>query len=243
MGVSPRPIGPGSLRRLWRAMRLRLARVRNRGLSTREVFSRVYRENAWGGGAGEFCSGDGSSERHAAAYAEMVRGFVREKGIARVVDLGCGDHVVGSRILMDGLQYVGVDIVEELVRRNRERYGRSGVTFACLDMIVDELPDGDLCLVRQVLQHLSNAQIGAVLRKVGKYRYVLLTEHYPAPSVAVVPNRDKPHGGDTRIYDDSAVFVDLPPFGVKVSRLMLEVAAGVDLVRPGETLRTFLIEN
>jgi len=31
--------------------------------------------------------------------------------------------------------------------------------FLCLDIISDELPDGDLCLLREVLQHLSNREM------------------------------------------------------------------------------------
>jgi len=77
------------------------------------------------------------------------------------------------------------------------------------------------------------------------HKYVLVTEHYPAPFVKSQPNLDKPHGPDTRIYDNSAVYLDLPPFNVRSDKisLVLDISAEAYLVNKGERLRTFMIEN
>jgi hypothetical protein len=48
--------------------------------------------------------------------------------------------------------------------------------FRELDIAKDELPLGDCAILRQVLQHLSNAEISCG-RKLYAYKYVLLTEH------------------------------------------------------------------
>ena len=213
--------------------------MRNKNLAVREVFTRIYDNSEWGGKPGDYCSGTRSS--HASLYGDMVKSFIRENRVLSVVDLGCGDFVAGRKLLVDGVKYIGVDIVDSLIRRNQREYGSENVSFHCLDIISDPLPDGELCLIRQVLQHLSNSQIKAVLRKIGKYNYVMITEHYPGSSVSVVPNKDKPHGADTRICDKSAVYLDLPPFNMRISRVMLEVEAGLNLAARGEVIRTFLI--
>lgn len=70
------------------------------------------------------------------------------------------------------LRYVGVDAVPDLIAYNRSRFGGPQVEFRCTNLIDDELPDGELCLIRQVLQHLSNAEISRVLAKCAKYQYV-----------------------------------------------------------------------
>src|SRR5262249_41309949 len=102
----------------------------------------------------------------------------------------------------------------------------------------------DLCLVRQVLQHLSNHQIGAVLRKLQQYPLVMITEHYPAPdAAAIVPNKDKAAGADTRITDGSAVFLDRPPFNLAIVQLLVDVETPHWLASPGERLKTFLCER
>lgn len=234
---------PRRVVRLVDRARVWVMRRRNAALPTRDVFTRIYEANRWGGEGGDFFSGSGSTKDFAEQYAAAVKTLIREEGIARVVDLGCGDFTVGEKLQMEGVEYVGVDIVERLVEHLREQYATPQTSFRCLDITKDELPDGDLCLIRQVLQHLSNDQIAAILRQVRKYRYVLVTEHYPAPSVAVVPNRDKVHGGDTRTYDHSAVFLDRPPFGVKGLRKVLELPARDWLVTEGETITTYLFEN
>jgi SAM-dependent methyltransferase len=238
--LAKRIVPRGLLVAAYRKLLLPRMRRANACRSVGEVFTRIYMNNEWGGKRGEFYSGSGSSEFHAAKYAEAVRGFIRGNGVRTVVDLGCGDFVVGRQLAMPGVRYIGVDVVEELVSHNQREYGNADTSFQFLDIIEDELPDGDLCLLRQVLQHLSNAQIGKVLAKVRRYPFALITEHYPGPSVAVVPNKDKPHGSDTRIYDGSAVYLDRPPFSLEGLELVLEMDAVDHLVSDGETLRTFL---
>jgi SAM-dependent methyltransferase len=238
-----RAFAPRPLLELARRRRIALVRERNRQRSAREIFADIYRDNKWGGADGTFHSGSGSTTEHAERYASFVNHFARDHGVRRIVDLGCGDFTVGARLLESGAEYVGVDIVPELVERNERAYGSLHVSFRCLDIIADELPPGDLCLVRQVLQHLSNEQIESVLNNLRRYRYVLVTEHYPSPDVVLRPNVDKPCGEDVRIYDGSGVVLDAAPFCRRVEGPLLDVDAGHCLVRTGERIRTYLLEN
>jgi SAM-dependent methyltransferase len=229
--------------RFWRRKQLEGIRRHNAGRNVAEIFAEIYRENRWGGERGRFHSGSGSSGDHAKAYANVITTFIRNQNIRRVVDLGCGDFRIGAQLLDTGILYTGVDIVAELVQTNTEQYASERVRFECLNIIEDELPDGDLCLIRQVLQHLSNEQISRVLTRVEKYRYVIVTEHYPAPSALRHKNLDKPCGEDVRVYDGSAVFLDAPPFNRHLSGPLLDVDAVRHLVTAGERIRTYLLEN
>ena len=236
-------VNPAGLVGRYHRLRREQLRERNRQLSVKEVFTRVYRDSEWHGAAGEFDSGYGSQNDMAAPYCAAVRDFMKARKIASVADLGCGDFRVGAGLQMAGVEYVGVDIVDDLIAQNQERHGGAAVSFRCLDIIADELPDADLCLVRQVLQHLSNAQIAVALAKLKKYRYALITEHYPAPERAAAPNLDKPHGSDTRIFDDSGVYLDKPPFNVNNLTEFLNLEATRYLVAPGERIVTFLLDT
>jgi hypothetical protein len=100
------------------------------------------------------------------------------------------------------------------------------------------LPDGDLCLVRQVLQHLSNAEISKVLENVRKYKYLIVTEHYPNPVIKMKPNLDIPHGPTVRLRYDSAVVLDKPPFNLKNTQLLLDVEAEEET-----RIKTFLVSR
>jgi len=206
-----------------------------------QVFSEIYETRLWGVDEAErFCSGSGSRGHIAKEYATFVRSFIKEHHIQSVADLGCGDFVIGSQIAEVVDTYIGVDVVPELIEYLKIKYRLRGAEFRCANIVEDELPSAQLCLVRQVFQHLSNQQIVKVAAKLTKYQYVLVTEHYPAPYRAVAPNRDKPHGPDTRLLDDSAVHLDEPPFGLAVQEV-LSVRAAPCQIAEGETIRTFLI--
>jgi len=209
--------------RLWVIPKQRLT---YRHLSTRDVFRRIYASGVWGG---EFCSGEGSAD--AENYCEIVRSVVTDKRIATVVDLGCGDFRVG-KALASFTEYVGVDVVPEMIERNRTKF--PGVRFECLDLIVDALPKADLAIVRQVFQHLSNAQIAAALENLKQYRFLLVSEHVPKNPRQF--NRDKVHGPDVRAYYGSGVYVDQPPF----SR---GIACEWNLPLGDDVLRTVLIQQ
>ncbi|MBS0379254.1 MAG: class I SAM-dependent methyltransferase [Proteobacteria bacterium] len=236
-------IAPEELKTLWRRHRINRLRKRNRTREVDEIFSDIYRRNRWGGEQGELHSGSGSTEEHARRYAQTVNEFIRAHGIRSVVDLGCGDFRVARSLQREGLRYTGVDIVPDLIETNRRLYGSERVRFQCMNIIEERLPQAELCLVRQVLQHLSNAQISRVLANTRQYPYVLVTEHYPASSNVRALNLDKPCGEDVRIYDGSAVFLDAPPFDVEVAATLLDVDAGEWLVAPGERIRTFLVRS
>jgi hypothetical protein len=111
-----------------------------------------------------------------------------------------------------------------------------------LDATRDPLPDGDLCLIREVLQHLSNRQIASVLQAARKFRYVIYSDYQPPAGIQCLPNRDIPHGRDTRIWKNSAVLLDQAPFNREVE-LLLEVESQEVLLQPGECIRTFLLTD
>ena len=238
---SLKQIVPRPMVAIYRRLRLLRLRKANRDRLVADVFADIYKNGEWGGQFGQFCSGSGSNEYHASRYADVIRAVIRDKKIRSVVDLGCGDFTVGAKLQMEGVRYTGVDIVCDLIRLNQEKFGSANVSFQCADIITEDLPAGDLCLIRQVLQHLSNAEILSILKNVRKYEYVIITEHYPAPFVRYLPNLDKPHGPDTRIYDNSAVYLDQPPFNVSNLATIFEDDAQSCLVNPGEKIRSFLI--
>jgi SAM-dependent methyltransferase len=213
------------------------------------VFTQIYKENLWGNCKPHadkefpFYSGPGSAEPTANPYAECVRQFIELHGVGSVVDLGCGDFRVGSRIVQPSIHYIGIDIVEALVQANVARFGDDDVEFRCLDIIKDELPEGDLCLLREVAQHLSNAQILQILPKLKAFRWVIVTESLPGPVGSFKSNRDKPHGREARVVLRSGIVLTDPPFNVPSAELLLEVPAVRSAHVEGERASTFLLSN
>jgi hypothetical protein len=165
----------------------------NVGRSTSEVFSEIYANNTWGGKPGEFHSGSGSYGLAATRYLDTINEFIANHN-------------------------TGVDVVPALVDRNNAEFGSAHRRFMCLDAAgADALPSGDLCLVRQVMQHLSNDQIQVILGKLKVFKYVIVTEHQPSVRDFKAPNIDKAHGKDTRLYYGSGVYLDKSPYGAKLT--------------------------
>lgn len=206
-------------------------------LSAAQAFSRIYSTNGWGSQVEEpYCSGTGSGGTAADEYCRFVSTLIRERGIQSVVDLGCGDFRIGRRIVADtGVRYTGVDIVPALVSYYQQRFSSDHVRFECANIATDPLPDAQLCLLRQVLQHLSNAEIRCVLTNVSKYSNVLISEHVPVHPRCF--NRDKTHGPDIRAYFGSGVYPDREPFSERPD-LVWEAPLERDSV-----LRTLLLRH
>jgi len=193
----------------------------------KDVFSSIYRDKVWGGG-GEFNSGFGShdpavTEPYVAAISEFL-GNLASKPV--IVDLGCGDFAIGSQLVGLSQRYVGCDIVQELIEYNKKTFVSDNLTFQTVNIASDSLPTGDVAFIRQVLQHLSNAHISAILPKLKQFQYLVVTEDLP--TVAFLPNRDKPTGAGTRGDWKSGVVLDNPPFSLKCSskRVLCSVIHG-----------------
>lgn len=189
-------------------------------------------------GGGKFCSGDGFTEAFAVQYGAMIRRFIVENDVGTVVDLGCGDFEVASKLVSQRINYTGIDVVEPLVEHNNLIFSSDRVRFVCMDVAEEDPPNADLCLIRQVLQHLSNAEIKRILDRCAKYPFLIVTEHYPPRDRSTLPNLDIPHGPGIRAYYDSAVVLDEPPFSLKNVSLLSETEG-----KDGSMLKSFLVDN
>ena len=170
-----------------------------------EVFEEVYRSRSWGEEEGtEFFSGIGSRGRPAEDYVREMAALLQqhEQELGRpltVVDIGCGDFEVGPALVEQcpTLTYVGCDVVAPLIQRNQEQYSSGRVSFRNLDVVEEAPPAGDICLVRQVFQHLSNDDVGKALQNLKGFAAVYVTEGQPViPSGP--PNPAKTAGFDVR---------------------------------------------
>jgi SAM-dependent methyltransferase len=204
----------------------------------RDVFSKIYQYNMWGRGDGQFYSGYGSEQTVTAPYVAAVRTFIAGHAITSIVDVGCGDFRVGAQLLGPGIRYHGVDVVPALIRHHTATHGSETVQFSCLDATSEELPDGDLCLIRQVLQHLTNAEIRRALDRCRKFPYLIVTEHIASPERMTAPNAEHVHGPNTRSEAGSGVVLDAPPFVENVTGVLLELDQG-----DGTVLRTVVVDN
>jgi SAM-dependent methyltransferase len=201
----------------------------------RRIFQDIYKYNLWGrDDRSPFYSGVGSRGDAARTYVEQIAPLIEAHAAALgrapvVVDLGCGDFQIGAALTqrLPGITYIGCDIVPELIAHNTRTHASERVSFRQLDMVVDALPAGDICLVRQVLQHLSNREIADILGRMGGYGLIYVTEGHPVERTGPV-NPDKAAGANVRFDWQTGrgrgVELDQPPFGVAVTDLFSTLA-------------------
>jgi SAM-dependent methyltransferase len=133
--------------------------------STAERFSIIYRLGLWVQCEGQrSSSGVGSEVAATSRLREALPSLLDRLGCRKLLDVGCGDWNWLRSICLP-CDYLGVDIVPELIEANRE-YERPGIAFAIADAIVDPLPKADVVLCRDMLFHLSFRDGLAVLANI-----------------------------------------------------------------------------
>ena len=183
---------------------------------TKDAMSQIYEKKLWGGDTAEFYSGLGSHHPEVVTpYIAAVSAFLRDFETPPVIcDLGCGDFNIGKELLKYSKKYIAIDIVPDLIAYNKKVFKADNLEFLALDIAEDTLPAGDCVILRQVLQHLSNAEIKSVVEKLYDFKYVVLTEHLPEEDFE--PNKDIISGQGIRLKKQSGVNLLAQPFNFKV---------------------------
>lgn len=198
--------------------------AKNKNKSPEEIFTEIYNKSLWGKAPDgrQYCSGLGTIDTNVEKYIEMLRNFIHEHEIKSIFEIGCGDFTIMKSVLSQSdIKYTGFDIVKSLIDFLTTFYSNDNVKFMHMDAIDSvEYPAADLCIIRQVLQHLSNSQITEIIRKTEKYKFVIITEHLPLNPKH--KNEDKITSGYIRLqnYNTSGVFLDAPPFSLKCKTLL-----------------------
>jgi len=174
----------------------------------RAAFTQLYSSRGWL--EPESVSGPGSTLRRTGVIRRKLPALFRDLHVRSVLDAGCGDfnwfQAMEMELELD--RYVGVEVVEELVAINQERYGTDRRQFVSLDVTRDDLPRVDLIFCRDCLVHLKNGQIRAALRNFRRSgsTYLLATTF-----TGDHPNEEAPLGGWRPVNLERAPFNLGPP--------------------------------
>ena len=97
----------------------------------------------------------------------MKKHFKLQK--VRLLDVPCGDMQWMSRFLPTrrDIVYTGIDIVPDLINHHRRTYAHRDWTFRNADIVTDStfINNYDLIISRQMMQHLDNAAVFTILKK------------------------------------------------------------------------------
>ena len=212
-------------------------------LDRSKIFDSIYREGFWGTDkVGQAGSGSGShNQKIVQDYLDAVRSWLsRFDAPPSVVDLGCGDFHVGSRIAPLVRDYLACDVSGFVIERNREQWSGSNARFEVLDLAEDEIPRAQVGIVRQVLQHLGNAEIQSFVEHLNRnkpFEYLLISEHLPLEQ-GFKPNLPKKTGPGIRLFQRSGVVLTEPPFCLEALDLEVLCEQREDAYGVGGVIRT-----
>ena len=110
----------------------------------------------------ESIAGYGSSLWCLTPTIENLPKILKKYNINTILDAPCGDFYWMKNVDLSCVEYIGVDLINEQVERNKEMF--PNIDFRALDMVRDELPKSDLIFTRDSLIHLSYYDIFLFLK-------------------------------------------------------------------------------
>jgi len=134
-------------------------------MSTEQVFTEIYRNRKWRLGLPETVSGGGSTLAHTEALRSKLPDVFAELDIKSIFDAPCGDFNWMKEVDLTGIKYIGADVVEELIADLQDKHAKPGIDFVHADILEDKIPEVDLWLCRDCLQHFSIEDIFKALNQ------------------------------------------------------------------------------
>ena len=114
-------------------------------LSNAEIFSKTYKNKLWDLNSKiEYSSGPGSHDKEIVdPYVNQIVKFFKKNNNLIVVDLGCSDFNIGSKIFKYSKNYIAIDVVNGLIDYNKKNYVSRNLKFKTIDAVYDEIPSGE----------------------------------------------------------------------------------------------------
>lgn len=143
--------------------------------SLQDKFTYIYENNVFGGHVSR--SGEGSDLVQTMEIRRVLPFLLKEYGVNSFLDAPCGDWCWMREVELGVKEYIGVDIVEPLIKSNLKNFAAPGVHFECLNLAEDNLPKVDLIFSRDCLVHLSFDDALRIIRnfKNSGSKYLLTT--------------------------------------------------------------------
>ncbi len=141
-------------------------------------FNNEYQKTVSGKwGSVESLSGPGSTLEQTKIIRSSLPVILERLAIQSIIDAPCGDFNWMQHVDFKDCDYIGIDVVKDLIERNNALYHTINRSFICADLILTAIPYADLIISRDFLVHLSNKDATAALRNLKKSgaKYLLTT--------------------------------------------------------------------
>ena len=161
----------------------------NQEIIKKKIFTSIYKSNHWSHDQkflpNEFVSVSGrGSNINTEQFFSLVKNFtqiITDYNIKSLLDMPCGDFLWIHKIIKDrNIDYLGVDIVEELIEENKTKYKNKNFNFEnhnILNFFTEK--QFDLILIRDLFIHIKNPDILQIIQNVKQmnFRYIALNSY------------------------------------------------------------------
>ena len=155
----------------------------------KKVFTSIYKSNHWVQNGGllpkEFISISGhGSNINTEQFYNLVSNFTKALDfykINSILDMPCGDFLwINEIIKKKKINYLGIDIVDELINSNKKKYQSHDIKFLSHDIVNFFTKDKfDLVLIRDLFLHINNSDIVKIIENIKKMdvKYIALNSY------------------------------------------------------------------
>jgi len=183
-------------------------------MNNKEIFTKIYKTNKWG--SKESVSGPGSTIKSNEKLIFELENFIKYFNIKSYLDIACGDFNWMNNFNFNLLdKYCGIDIVDELIKINNNKYSDDIICFRLLDIstnLINEQYDFVMC--KDMLVHLSIEDIFKTLKNIKNTnsKFLALTTFY-----------DKTYNKDIKTGTWRPLNFDIEPFNFKPFKKFINV--------------------
>lgn len=173
------------------------------------VMTDIYTRNLWGSPLTR--SGPTSTQERTMELCHTLPELFQSLGIESILDVGCGDFSWMKTVNLEGVEYLGVDIVTDLVENLQKTYTTSTIKFQKMNVLQEPPESVDVWFCRDFLNLLDLQQTGQFFSKFleSKSLYLALTtvEFNDADNLGSPQNSLDGYTGIQRMVD-----IFQPPF-------------------------------
>ena len=135
--------------------------------------------------------------------------FFKNNQITSILDIACGDFFWMNKLINNNkhLNYLGLEIVESIVKNNNKIFSNQKVKFVCSDAINEDLPQNyDLIIARDFFIHIKNIDIINLIQKIKKSN----CKYFAINNFPNIKKNDEIKGYGHHRY----VNIEIPPFNL-----------------------------
>jgi energy-converting hydrogenase A subunit M len=124
-----------------------------------------YKDKIESMGLDSYC-GRGSCTDTTEDIVENLPIIIEKFKIKSIIDSPCGDWNWMKRINIEDIDYIGLDIIDDVLEMNRSKYGNDKVKFKSVDLLNDNFDyKSDLIICRDFLFHIDTENVINLLNK------------------------------------------------------------------------------